>query len=295
VDGGQCGGALRIAYGQRAAQQGSSPASFAKLGKRSHREEYRWRTMSASASAANPVSYRTSVTLGCGLDLLRHFTPEHPERGIGELAHEMHVSRSTAHRYASTFFELGWLAQGRNRLYRLTRRSAQPGMAVLGSMAVTRQARPILRELREQTGRTVSLVILDGAEVLYVLRLRGFERGSYQLEKGLGAGSRRPARATAAGRALLAAARESEPPSYEEPSGLTVDEGDAQAAARGLAVLVTGKGERTSAIELTVPAEAIGAQELIAALGKPLWAAAVVLQVALGAERAEECVSELTT
>jgi DNA-binding IclR family transcriptional regulator len=264
-------------------------------------------TASGQADPTAPVSYRTSPTLICGLGLLRQFTPDRPERGIAELAEGMRVSPPTAHRYASTCLELGYLAQGRKRRYRLTRRSAEPGMAVLGTLRLSSVGEGILRELREATGRTVALAVLDGTEVLYLQRYRGYHRGEYRLERGWGAGSRRPARGTAAGRALLAALGESEdlgagaeqPPRAQLPrlpriheGGPIVDDGALPGQARGLAVVVDAPGERASAIELTVPAEAMSAVELVAELGEPLLQAGEALRVALGAD-AEEHVAAL--
>jgi len=98
-----------------------------------------------------------------GLSLLRLFTSEQPIRGISELADQLELSRPTAHRYAATCLELGYLEQTPLRRYRLTRRAAQPGIALLGSLALAREATPILRELRRQSGRTVSLALLEHA------------------------------------------------------------------------------------------------------------------------------------
>ena len=190
--------------------------------------------------------------------------------------------------------ERGYLEQLLSREYRLTRRCAEPGLAVLGALEPMRAVRPILRELRRQTGRTVSLAVLDGDEVLYLQRLRGFARGQYQLEIGLGAGSRLQAGDTAGGRALLAdmVERESEAPSrIQVRSALTVDEQDAPAGARGLAITVGAPGERPSAIELTVPAQALSAAELLAEYGEPLRAAAASGEAALGGEETEELVA----
>ena len=222
------------------------------------------------ARASRSVEHRTSRSLICGLALLRQFTAQRPERGITELAREMGVSRSTAHRYASTCLELGYLEQGRERRYRLARRCAQPGMAALETLELSRAGEGILRELREATGRTVGLAVLDGTDVLYLQRLCGYHRGEYRLAKGLGAGSRRPAHDTAAGRALL-------------EGGLTVDDGALIGRARGLALAVQAPGavERTSAIEITVPAEAMSAAEMVAELGEPLRAAGAALGAAL--------------
>jgi IclR family transcriptional regulator, pca regulon regulatory protein len=262
-------------------------------------------TPASNGTAASDASH-TLRSLEYGLGLLRQFTAQQPERGIAELALGMKVSRPTAHRYASTCVELGYLEQSRARRYRLTRRCAEPGIAVLETLQPMRAARPILRELRRRTGRTVSLAVLDGAEVLYLQRLCGFQRGSYRLEKGLGAGSRLPARDTAAGRALLSdlGERESERASTSAPGeqpaqahaiGLTVDEQDARARARGLAIAVRAPGERTSAIELTVPAESLSAAALVAELGEPLLLARARLEAALdtafGGEQSEERVA----
>jgi DNA-binding IclR family transcriptional regulator len=240
-----------------------------------------------------------SRSLVYGLGLLKLFTAEEPVRGIAELADLMAVSRPTAHRYASTCLELGYLEQAPMRRYRLARRAAEPGMAMLDSLVLTQRSRPILQELREETGRTVSLAVLDGEEVLYLQRLCGFERGSYELEEGLGSGSRRPARRTAAGKALLSTLGEGE---HEEQrwihqSGLAVDacerggdvrertldtrKGRPHARARGLAIAVEVEVERTSAIEITVPAETMSAAETVASLGEELRAAGAALRAAL--------------
>jgi DNA-binding IclR family transcriptional regulator len=242
-------------------------------------------TVSASPDHAG------SRSLVYGLSLLRLFTSEQPVRGISELADQLELSRPTAHRFASTCLELGYLEQTPRRRYRLTRRAAQPGIALLGSLALAREATPILRELRRQTGRTVSLALLEDTDVLYVARLRGFLRGQYQLEHGLGAGSRRPAHESAAGKALLNAARTRRDdrlgPNHE--SALSVDGGGLRSDARGLAIAVPSESEHTSAIELTVPAAELSTRELIAELGEPLRAAGEALQARLLEDRESIC------
>jgi hypothetical protein len=63
---------------------------------------------------------RLSRSLLRGLSLLSGFGPDAPERGIVELAQELGMSASTAHRYAVTLVELGLLERcPRTRKYRL--------------------------------------------------------------------------------------------------------------------------------------------------------------------------------
>jgi IclR helix-turn-helix domain len=63
---------------------------------------------------------RMSRSLLRGLSLLTRFGPDGAERGIVELARELGMSPSTAHRYAFTLVELGLLERSpRTRKYRL--------------------------------------------------------------------------------------------------------------------------------------------------------------------------------
>jgi DNA-binding IclR family transcriptional regulator len=234
-----------------------------------------------SASTEN----RTSRSLVYGLSLLRLFTTEQPVRGIAELAEQMCVSRPTAHRYASTCLELGYLEQAPMRRYRLARLSTTPGLTMISSLPITQPARPILRALRAETGRTVSQAVLCGGDVLYLERLCGYERGQYRLERGLGAGSRRPAEATAAGLALIAALEDIDQCGHgSDRPQLTVADGGLHDDARGLALTVRAGNEMTSAIEITLPAPAIPADAMTAELGDLLRGAASDLHAALSSD-----------
>jgi len=63
---------------------------------------------------------RLSRSLLRGLSILTHFGASGQARGIVELAHELEMSPSTAHRYALTLVELGLLERcPRTRKYRL--------------------------------------------------------------------------------------------------------------------------------------------------------------------------------
>jgi DNA-binding IclR family transcriptional regulator len=216
-------------------------------------------------------------SLTYGLRLLRAFTPERPHRGVTNLAEEMRVHPATAHRYASTCLDLGYLEQVSARRYRLTRRAAAPGLALLQSIPVTAAAAPILRQLRRETGRTVGLAILDGDEVLYLQRLCGFQRGQREIERGLGMGSHRSAKQTAAGQALLGASS-TEGRRFTSRTGLTINRGGLHSAAIGLALKLDTDLAPASAIELTVPDDAMLMPDLIATYGEMLRAAASALE-----------------
>jgi len=145
---------------------------------------------------------RYSQSLERGLAILSSFTPEHPIRGIAEVADELGMRRSTTHRYMSTLVALGYLEQGAARKYRLGLRVTDLGMSALNSTALREHARPYLEELSRQSSYTVSLSVLDGPEIVYVDRVRSARRGQGKFDLDLAPGARLPAYCTAMGKLL---------------------------------------------------------------------------------------------
>jgi IclR family pca regulon transcriptional regulator len=253
-------------------------------------------------------SGRFSSSLRAGLAILNCFSAEQPVLGIANLADELSMSRSTTHRYASTLVALGYLEQDHARRYRLAPRVVDVGMSVLDSMSLRGKAREHLRELREQTGRTVSLAVLDGVNVRYIDRLRGWRRGQHAVDLDLGVGARVPVNCSAMGKVLLAYLPE---PQREEliaeleltrrgpksitskralraeiervrADGLALGDEELAPGVRTLAAPVTGPdGEVVAAIGIPVPAEAFTPEELAEVLGAPLSAAAQRVSAAL--------------
>jgi len=147
---------------------------------------------------------RYSQSLERGLAILGCFTAQRPVLGIAEMADELGMSRSSTHRYAITLLALGYLEQDKDRKYRLGLRVTALGMSALNATGLGEHAHPILEELCRQTGLSTSVAVLDGSEVVYVDRVRGWRPGQNRLDRGLGAGSRLPGDCTALGKILLA-------------------------------------------------------------------------------------------
>lgn len=147
---------------------------------------------------------RYSQSLERGLEILCCFSPERAVLGIADIADELGMSRSTTHRYVITLAALGYLEQDASRKYRLGLRVTDLGMSALNGTGLRDHSRLYVEELRQRTSYTVNLALLDGTEVLYVGRARGFRRGQGEIEFGLAVGSRRPVHCTAMGKVLLA-------------------------------------------------------------------------------------------
>jgi IclR family pca regulon transcriptional regulator len=147
---------------------------------------------------------RYSQSLERGLAILGCFTPERPLLGIADIAEELGMSRSTTHRYAVTLVAMGYLEQGPARKYRLTLRVTDLGMAAMSATGLAEHAHSLLKELRDRSGYTVGLSVLDGPEIVIVDLLRTLRRGGRKHDMGFAAGAQLPAYCTAAGKVLLA-------------------------------------------------------------------------------------------
>jgi IclR family transcriptional regulator, pca regulon regulatory protein len=244
---------------------------------------------------------RFSSSLRAGLALLACFSPEHPVRGIADMADELGLGRSTTHRYATTLTVLGYLEQGPSRKYRLAPRVADFGLALLDSLALRQHARDGLADLRAQSGGTVGLAIFDGSEVSYIDRLQSHRRGQHAVDLGFGIGSRLPVHCTAAGKVLVASLPDAELRGFVgklqldrrgpncittkkallgelervREEGLAVEDEELASGRRSIAGLVTGgPGELRTAVDVVVPADAFSRAELVAQVGPALRAVA---------------------
>jgi IclR family pca regulon transcriptional regulator len=147
---------------------------------------------------------RYSQSLERGLAILACFTPRRPVLGVADIADELGMRRSTTHRYVITLLALGYLEQDASRKYRLGLKVTDLGMSALNSTGLREHAHPYLEELRQRTSYTTNLAVLDGAEILYVDRVRSFRRGQGKIDLDLHPGSRLPTYCTAMGKLLLA-------------------------------------------------------------------------------------------
>ncbi|HEV2573071.1 MAG TPA: IclR family transcriptional regulator C-terminal domain-containing protein [Beijerinckiaceae bacterium] len=142
-----------------------------------------------------------------GLAVLLAFSPERPRLTLRELADAVGVTRSAVFRIAYTLTELGFLNhQPETRSYTLGPSVLRLGYGYLASRDLVQVALPHLEVLRDRTGWSAHLGVLEGKDVVYLLRV--------PTRQGLASivhvGSRLPAYATTMGRILLAHLSEDE-------------------------------------------------------------------------------------
>ncbi|MBX9741087.1 MAG: IclR family transcriptional regulator [Beijerinckiaceae bacterium] len=133
--------------------------------------------------------------------LLKCFSEGEAEIGVTNLSRRLGVAKSTVYRLATTLVSEGLLEQNpETEKYRLGISLFGLGALVRQRMNVATDARPLLFHLREATGETVHLAILEREEIIYVLNLES----NHAIRMRADLGARKPAYCTAEGRAMLA-------------------------------------------------------------------------------------------
>jgi IclR family pca regulon transcriptional regulator len=134
-----------------------------------------------------------------GLDVIRSFSAAAPRQTLTEVAGRAGLTRAGARRILLTLQTLGYV-ESDGKLFSLTPRILDLGFAYLSSMPIWNVAEPVMEALVEQVKESCSAAALDGADIVYVLRVPTRKIMSI----GLGVGSRLPAYCTSLGRMLLA-------------------------------------------------------------------------------------------
>jgi DNA-binding IclR family transcriptional regulator len=150
-------------------------------------------------AVARPRRYTVDAAAKA-LDLLSAFSFREPRLSLAELAARTGIPRPTAFRLLTTLEEAGFVAKASGG-YQLGIKCFVLGNVVASSLDIRQKAQAHLERLRDETGETVHLAVLDAWQVLYLERLQsphpiGFMRSRV--------GGIVPAYCTGLGKTLLA-------------------------------------------------------------------------------------------
>jgi len=135
-----------------------------------------------------------------GLEVIRSFSSSAPQQTLTDVAARTGLTRAGARRILLTLQTLGYV-ESDGRMFRLTPRILDLGFAYLSSMPIWNLAEPVMEQLVGQVKESSSAAVLDGTDIVYVLRVPTHKI----MKNSLGVGSRLPAYCTSMGRVLLAA------------------------------------------------------------------------------------------
>jgi len=140
-------------------------------------------------------------SLSKGFRVLEAFSAERPEMTLSEVARAAGIDPGTAFRMLNTLLMLGYVARVPERRFRLTLKVVDLGFHAIGRADLRELARPILRSLVDEISEAASLGVLDGADILYVERVRA---GLTRLGVDIRIGTNIPAAYSVIGHAILA-------------------------------------------------------------------------------------------
>jgi DNA-binding IclR family transcriptional regulator len=139
-------------------------------------------------------------SVGRALQLLSAFRTR-SRLSLSDVATELSITRSSAHRFLSMFVWHGYATQHRlTKEYMPGPRLLELGLGVLRQVEIVGRARAVIRNLADLYGETVHLAVLNGTQASYI--------DGIESEKALRVGTRTglslPAHATSVGKVLLA-------------------------------------------------------------------------------------------
>lgn len=134
-----------------------------------------------------------------GLGVIEVMGREPGGMSLAQVAEGVGLPRTAVRRFLLTLIELAFVRTDGKR-YWLTPRVLRLGLSYLSTLPYWPVAQPALEELCARAGQSCALSVLDGDEIVYVLR----QHASRILPMSPTLGSRLPAHAVAMGRVLLA-------------------------------------------------------------------------------------------
>jgi DNA-binding IclR family transcriptional regulator len=139
----------------------------------------------------------TLARAGAVLDL---FTTEEPEWGVTATAQRLGIGKSLAHDVLASLAGIGLLQRVGHGRYRLGWRTVTLASVLLRTSELKAHARPVVRDLAERQGLTVSLAAWDCGRIIYIDRRYSARRTPC----GPAAGTAVPLNGSAASKVLLA-------------------------------------------------------------------------------------------
>ena len=149
-----------------------------------------------------------------GIAVLTAFDADHPTMNLTEVARSCGLPRSATRRFLHTLVDLGYVTTS-GRQYELTPQVLELGYSYLPKLSLADVVRPHVEQLARALGASISVAVLDGADVRYVHRVNA----PSALVVSIRVGSRIAAHRTGLGRVLLASLKPDRLADYLDGSG----------------------------------------------------------------------------
>src|SRR5690625_4384456 len=113
-------------------------------------------------------------TLLKGLRVLELVSKQQDSKSLSQIANLLDLTRSNVHRTLKTLAHAGYVRiDTTSGHYVSTLKAFELGADQVLRLDARKLADPFMRQLRDDTGETVHLAILDGMDVVYIAKLEG--------------------------------------------------------------------------------------------------------------------------
>jgi IclR family pca regulon transcriptional regulator len=144
----------------------------------------------------------TVQSLAKGFRVLEAFTAESDELTLSQIATKADLDPGTTYRMLNTLVDLGYVSRiPESKRFSLTLKILNLGFHAIAHTDLRSLVRPVLRGLVSETSEAASFAVLQGADVLYLERVRA---GITRLGVDIRIGTTVPACQTAIGQSILA-------------------------------------------------------------------------------------------
>ncbi len=147
------------------------------------------------------MAIKAVESLRKGLGILEAFSAPRSTLSLQEISQMTSLPKATAYRFLQTLIALQYIHYfPESRSYRLGPKVMSLGFSTLSGLDIGNVAQPYLEDLSRKIDQNVNLGVLDGSEVVYIIRIKRH----MILGIDLSVGSRLSAHNTAIGQAILA-------------------------------------------------------------------------------------------
>ncbi|MDC8785277.1 IclR family transcriptional regulator domain-containing protein [Roseateles koreensis] len=136
--------------------------------------------------------------LGKGLQIIEAFDEDHPRLTASEAAERVGITRTAARRYLLSLVHFGYALSDGKRFW-LSPRVLRLGQSYLNAGRMPRLVQPFLQRLSAECQENFNFSVLDGHEVVYVVR----SNNPRMISIGFQVGARLPAHVVTPGLAIL--------------------------------------------------------------------------------------------
>jgi len=151
--------------------------------------------------AAEVKQRKTIASVIKAIDVINHIAQSEIELGVTEISEDLGMGVSATYHLLNTLRETGIIEQNdRTKKFKLSLKLWQIGMLAYGQNHISITLKPYLKKLREITGETANLTVLDKDHIVYIAQ----DESDKPIKMFTKTGASAPLHCTGAGKVLLA-------------------------------------------------------------------------------------------